>query len=93
VRGARIYGRCLSPSVNCCRNNAAAVQRVFITFADVDRGSTRHQCVFLRCNRERQLMQANAAAVKAYGYQSAPPYTPHLSLLYSDTSADERCAG
>jgi hypothetical protein len=72
--------------------SVSRVQRFFITFADVASGSTRHQCVYLRCNKERSLLQAAAAAANVYGVAAAVPYDPHCSLLYSDIAPEERCA-
>lgn len=67
-----------------------------MSFADVAQGSTRHQCVYLKCNRERALMQAQLAATKAFkdvgtAFGATDVYTPHCSLLYSDIDATQRC--
>lgn len=36
-------------------------------------------------------LQAGAAARETYGQDPASRYMPHLSLLYSDVSEEERC--
>jgi hypothetical protein len=69
--------------------HAISVQKYFISFADVDVGQTRHQCVFLRCNREGYAMQAAEFAYKAFDLEPKP-YLPHCSLLYSDIGEAER---
>jgi hypothetical protein len=67
------------------------VQVLPISFADVARGNTRHQCVLLKCNNERRLMQAAATAEQTFGAAIARPYNPHCSLLYSDIEDSKRC--
>lgn len=52
-------------------------------------GSTFHQCIYIRCQQQPELLEAAKASQDAFG---EPPtsFTPHLSLLYSDVSESER---
>jgi len=55
---------------------------------DVAVGPSYHQCVYILCAKEAQLLAANAAAREAFEKPEPPkPYMPHLSLLYSGAAA------
>ena len=71
--------------------SANRMQKLFVSFQDVDVGQTKHQCVFLRCSRERALLRAHMAAAKAFEMHDAPDFRPHLSLVYSDIDQAHRC--
>eukprot|EP00892_Ulva_mutabilis_P002448 jgi/Ulvmu1/12203/UM085_0067.1 len=68
---------------------AKRLRKYFLSFADVDRGSIRHQCVYIRCNKEAYTMQAAALATEVFGLE-AGPYMPHCSIVYADITADRR---
>lgn len=54
-------------------------------------GSTFHQCVYILCKQLPTLMAAAATSRAAFGEPEAP-FTPHLSLLYSDLPQSDRSA-
>lgn len=38
------------------------LQKYFLSFADVSYGSSRHQCVYIQCNKDAYTMQAASLA-------------------------------
>ncbi|GFR44091.1 hypothetical protein Agub_g5253 [Astrephomene gubernaculifera] len=69
---------------------AGRVKPYRINFTGVSAGTTFYQCVYLLVAQEEGTMAAAAAAREVFGLTGAPPYMPHLSLLYSDMDQGER---
>lgn len=68
------------------------VQKFYIRFPDVSTSSTYFQCVFLLCEKGPEILEAYQLAKDTYGLAEAPPFMPHVSLLYSDIDAKSRGA-
>lgn len=68
---------------------AHALKPQEIELRELSFGSTFHQCIYIRCKQQLELMEAATASQAAFG---EPPtsFTPHLSLLYSDVPESER---
>lgn len=47
------------------------------------------QCVFIACTKTEDLMSAHQAARKVFEFEG-DPFTPHVSLTYSDMDENER---
>lgn len=45
-----------------CHSQPCMLQKYFLSFADVCHGSSRHQCVFILCNKDAYTMQAASLA-------------------------------
>ncbi|XP_010518831.1 PREDICTED: cyclic phosphodiesterase isoform X2 [Tarenaya hassleriana] len=61
--------------------------------ATVDRvgtGTFFYQCVFLLLRQKPEVMGAGAHCTNHFNYYSTIPYMPHLSLLYSDLTDEEK---
>lgn len=70
---------------------AKSLKRFRINLQDVSYGHSFHQCVYILCAKEPDLLAANKAATEAFGKPEPPnPYMPHLSLLYSDADEQQR---
>ncbi|KAL4440633.1 hypothetical protein ABPG75_003634 [Micractinium tetrahymenae] len=69
---------------------AARLKPYRITFDKVSYGAIFHQCVYVLCATDGDIMQAGAATREAYGQDPSSRYMPHLSLLYADISQEER---
>lgn len=68
---------------------AKRLRKYFLSFADVSYGSSRHQCVYIQCNKDAYTMQAASLAQEIFEVPAAP-YMPHCSLVYSDMSEAHR---
>ena len=62
---------------------------VELTFTTVQCSTTKHQCVFLLVKPTRELLSLHQTAVQRFD-TDAGMYVPHLSLIYSDMSIDDR---
>mmetsp|Transcript_30140 Transcript_30140/g.71785 ORF Transcript_30140/g.71785 Transcript_30140/m.71785 type:complete len:189 (+) Transcript_30140:74-640(+) len=96
-------GPCFVPHVTLCAFTAsndeeakeetakltAELQRYYIPFKDVGYGEAFHQCVFILCADDAQVLSAAEKARKFLGLEPKP-YIPHLSLLYSDIDFSQR---
>lgn len=58
-------------------------------FIDISCSTTNHQCVFLLLDPSNELLSLNQRAVQLFELDSSM-YVPHLSLIYSDMSIEER---
>jgi len=68
----------------------AAEQGPFeVSFATVQCSTTEHQCVFLLVTPTRELLSLQQRAVALFE-ASNEMYVPHLSLVYSDMSIEQR---
>jgi hypothetical protein len=74
------------PSTPCPHRvrDPPAQQPFRVNFLDASVGPSFHQCVYILCAKERDLLAANATAREAFGKPEPPtPYMPHLSVLYA----------
>jgi 2'-5' RNA ligase len=69
---------------------AGSIKPYPITFAGVDFSNEFFQCVFLRVKETSEVMEAYRKTNEAFGMTTYPPYSPHLSLLYGNFSAQEK---
>jgi 2'-5' RNA ligase len=60
-----------------------------LTFTTLQCSTTKHQCVFLLVQPTRELLSVHQAAVQRFDTDGGM-YVPHLSLIYSDMSIDDR---
>ena len=67
------------------------MQPYSLNFRDVYHGSTFHQCVFIRINPERDILEAAMKTRKAYSGDIGAAHMPHVSLLYADLEEPRRC--
>ncbi len=68
------------------------LQKYRVNFTGVTRGSLYYQCVYLGVANDQPVMEAAAAARRAYGMTTGP-YMPHLSLLYRCVRVCAWCLG
>lgn len=53
-------------------------------------GTFFYQCVYLLLHPTPEVVETGAHCSNHFGYKSATPYMPHLSLLYNDLSDEEK---
>lgn len=71
------------------RDLAEGQDRFDVRFTRVQCSTTRHQCVFLMVKPTVELLSLHREAVAVFDVDPGM-YVPHLSLIYSDMSIEER---
>ncbi|KAF4360571.1 hypothetical protein CsatB_002113 [Cannabis sativa] len=61
-----------------------------VTVDRVAIGTFFYQCVYLLIHPTNQVVEASSHCCEHFGYNSSTPYMPHLSILYSDLTEDEK---
>jgi 2'-5' RNA ligase len=70
---------------------AANLKPIDIQFDRVTSGNIYHQCIYILCNQtSKDLTSAGRKAKEAFNLDPSTPYMPHLSLVYSDMSTEDR---
>ncbi|MCD7451667.1 hypothetical protein HAX54_012988 [Datura stramonium] len=73
------------------RKGCEGVKKVYsATVEKVDTGTFYYQCVYLLLHPTTEVVEASARCCSSFGYNSSSPYMPHLSLLYSDLTDEEK---
>lgn len=85
----------LSNVLQISKNLASQLHSFDIILDRVSYGTIFHQCVYILCKNNDDIMQAGNEARQAFFKQVAPEllhskYMPHMSLLYSNIEENER---